>query len=110
MGFKDQIAADVHAVFFNAEEFADSCTYRYFSTGSEVAAVPVIITESAETSTEFGRADFATAHIPATAINSPERNDKIIKGSTVYTVLSRISSDDGVYVISIDSGERHNPK
>ncbi len=110
MGFKEQIAADVGAVFFNDDEFAGICTYKVFGSGTEIPGVSVIINNTVESRADYGVSDSSIAFLPADAISEPQRNDKIIIGSTVYTVLNRIGKDEGVYTVSIDSGERHNPK
>lgn len=112
MTFKDQLASDVSSVFFNADEFADAGSFTKFTSGAITADVPFIISVAAsDTAQGYGVADMATISIPAAALSAaPERHDTITKGSVVYTLMQRLSADDDVYVFSVETEERHNPK
>lgn len=109
MNFKELMALDVDQVFFS-DEFSEPADFRQFSTGTVTADVPVVIAKGATTPENYGVADTSTISIPVSKIPRPERNDKIETETAIYTVESRISSDDGVYVVSVSSEERHNPK
>jgi hypothetical protein len=109
VNFKDLLLSDVEDVFFS-DEFSELADFEKFQTGVVVKDVPVDIRSGATSQQEYGAADLATISIPASKISKPERNDKFKTKSTVYAVESRISSDDGVYVVSVSYEERHNPK
>lgn len=112
MSFKTQLAADLLAVFFDSSEFADLGSFKKFTSGAITADVPFIISVGSSDSTQnFGVADVATISIPATALSvAPERHDTLTAGTVVYTFSERLSADADVYVYSVDTEERHNPK
>lgn len=109
MNFKDLMLSDVQDVFFS-DEFSVLADFEKFPAGTVTANVPIIINNGATSEQDFGAADLATISVPASKISKPERNDKFRTETTLYTVENRLSSDDGVYVVSVSSEERHNPR
>ena len=114
MSFKTTIAADVNAVFFNTSEFASAGLFSQFNTSVTIASVPVIITIGAEGNRGYGVAEVSTLSMPraifTNASITPTRNDSVTIGTTIYTLLEKISSDDDAYLFTVESEERHNPK
>ena len=112
MTLKEQMAADVTAVFFNTDEFADLGTLKRSADGSEVANVPFIIEVGlSNASQDYGAADMAIMTIPAAAANpAPVMYDTITKGSVIYTLNQRLEADDDVLRFSVEAEERHRPR
>lgn len=110
MNLKELALQDVDDVFFDTDDFADVGTFTQFATGQTFSDVPFIKNDSGINSADFGVANDFTLSIPVNSIPAPVRNDKIANNSVVYTILKKLSADDGVYVVSAETSERHNPK
>lgn len=109
--FKQALAADVTAVFFNTAEFANVGSFKGFESGTTTANVPFIANLGVTDQQQgYGVASTATVLIPVAAIPVPENNDTLTFGSTVYTIREQISADDGVYVLAVDTAQKHNPR
>ena len=95
MSLKEQMAADVSAVFFNTDEFAETVTYN----GASIVAIPEI-GESNKKGNEFsgdGSADRAEFCVKATDIADPVPGDVIVHNSKSWIVVRVLESDNAMH-------------
>jgi hypothetical protein len=104
---KQQMAADVSAVFFNILEFADSATYN----GATITVVPQI-GESNVKGNEFsndGSADRAEFFIKVSDVALPVPGDVIAHAGKTWTVVRVLESDDAMHRVLCTAGQSAIP-
>lgn len=97
MSLKTQMTADISAVFFSIDEFAESVTYN----GSTIIAVPEL-GETNRKGNEFssdGSADRATFHVKATDVPSPAAGDEITFNGVTWAVARVLESDANMHTL-----------
>jgi hypothetical protein len=109
MSLKTQMNIDLTSVFFNSDEFAETCSYTDFATKTKVTGLKCIVQNKAEVSTEYGRADYSTVVVRFKDIALPQRNDKIETDTATYTVLNRVSLEFGAWTLQVESEEKSKP-
>lgn len=101
MSFKDQLTADLDAVFFNTEEFAETATYN----GTAISAIwddganLARISEGVEAE--------AVIEVKASDVPAPVLRDIVIRNGVTYRVL-RVTKGDG-YVTQIALARDQRP-
>jgi len=110
MTFKTQMTEDITSVFFNTDEFADTCVYTPKATGIAIPNVAVILDlGTALTQSEYGAIESDTATIKASDVAKPKLYDTFVCNSVTYTVRSITKTVYGVHTLSIDTDQRQNP-
>jgi hypothetical protein len=100
MTLKEQMAADVAAIFLNEDELAEQVTHN----GTEILAV-VELGEDRTAGNEFtgdGQSARATIWVSASDVPAPQQGDTIIRtaDSTSWTVARIVRSGGGMHALA----------
>lgn len=109
MNFKEQLAADVSAVFFNPDEFAESVTYRsgYAGAVQSILAIPEIGEDNVQGNTFASDGSSARAFfwLRAADVPQPEPPDVIVHAGVEWNVARISESAEGMHKVECVGSE-----
>ena len=97
------MAADISAVFFNPDEFAETVSYN----GSSILAIPEISEDNRKGNlfSNEGRAGVAYFTVKATDVVWPEASDLIAHNGITWNVARVVSSAGGMHRVECTTRE-----